>query len=176
MQPEQAKFLADTYLRHLNMEHRATSRVIEAVPAEHAEYKPDPKCMSAIDLAFHIASSEIWFLNSVAAGAFIPPGDGKMPDTIKSGADVAAYYEKEFAAAVEKVAQASGEHLAKEVEFFGVFNFPAAEYLGFAVRHSVHHRGQLSAYLRPMGSKVPAIYGGSADEPFQPAAEGASGD
>jgi uncharacterized damage-inducible protein DinB len=34
--------------------------------------------------------------------------------------------------------------------------------------HSVHHRGQLSTYLRPMGSKVPAIYGGSADEPFKP--------
>jgi uncharacterized damage-inducible protein DinB len=43
---------------------------------------------------------------------------------------------------------------------------PAATYLGLLIKHSVHHRGQLSAYLRPMGGKVPAIYGGSADEPM----------
>jgi uncharacterized damage-inducible protein DinB len=34
------------------------------------------------------------------------------------------------------------------------------------MKHSVHHRGQLSSYLRPMGAKVPAIYGGSGDEPM----------
>jgi uncharacterized damage-inducible protein DinB len=37
--------------------------------------------------------------------------------------------------------------------------------------HSIHHRGQLSAYLRPMGAKVPSIYGGSADEPFDATAK-----
>jgi uncharacterized damage-inducible protein DinB len=40
-------------------------------------------------------------------------------------------------------------------------------YLQFMLMHLSHHRGQLSTYLRPMGSKVPSIYGGSADEPFQ---------
>ena len=48
----------------------------------------------------------------------------------------------------------------------GVFNFPAAFYLAFLNNHSIHHRGELATYLRPMGSKVPAIYGGSYDEPF----------
>jgi len=47
---------------------------------------------------------------------------------------------------------------------------PAAMYLGFLNNHSIHHRGQLATYLRPMGSKCPSIYGGSYDEPFQPAA------
>ena len=51
----------------------------------------------------------------------------------------------------------------------GVFNLPAALYLGFLNNHSIHHRGELATYLRPMGSKVPAIYGGSFDEPFQAA-------
>jgi len=46
-------------------------------------------------------------------------------------------------------------------------NEPAFSYLQFAQDHLVHHRGQLSTYLRPMGGKVPDIYGGSADEPFQ---------
>ena len=49
----------------------------------------------------------------------------------------------------------------------GAFNFPAVIYLSFLIRHQVHHRGQLSVYLRPMGAKVPAIYGGSFDEPWQ---------
>jgi uncharacterized damage-inducible protein DinB len=44
---------------------------------------------------------------------------------------------------------------------------PVVFYLTFVNNHSIHHRGQLAAYLRPMGSKVPAIYGGSADEPWQ---------
>lgn len=43
---------------------------------------------------------------------------------------------------------------------------PAASFPGMANNHGVHHRGQLAAYLRAMGSKVPAIYGGSADEPM----------
>jgi uncharacterized damage-inducible protein DinB len=43
-------------------------------------------------------------------------------------------------------------------------------FLAMAQNHSVHHRGQLAAYLRAMGSHVPSIYGGSADEPFQAAA------
>ena len=48
---------------------------------------------------------------------------------------------------------------------FAIFSFPAIAYLGLMTSHSIHHRGQLSTYLRPMGSKIPAIYGGSADEP-----------
>ena len=50
---------------------------------------------------------------------------------------------------------------------FVAMDLPAVAYLNFLNLHSSHHRGQLSTYLRPMGSKVPAIYGGSADEPMQ---------
>jgi uncharacterized damage-inducible protein DinB len=56
--------------------------------------------------------------------------------------------------------------LAKVVEFFGVMNLPNVLYLGFWNSHSIHHRGQLSTYLRAMNAHVPSIYGGSADEPF----------
>jgi uncharacterized damage-inducible protein DinB len=47
-----------------------------------------------------------------------------------------------------------------------MMTLPAYVYLSFVQNHSVHHRGQLSAYLRPMGGKVPSIYGPSADEGF----------
>jgi len=53
------------------------------------------------------------------------------------------------------------------VSFFNVFNLPAVLYMDFWIKHTVHHRGQLSTYLRAMNAHVPGIYGGSADEPFQ---------
>jgi uncharacterized damage-inducible protein DinB len=67
----------------------------------------------------------------------------------------------------------SKENLATRVDFIGLRNDPAVAYLNIAIRHSVHHRGQLSAYLRPMGARVPAIYVESADEPF-PANDGST--
>ncbi len=75
-------------------------------------------------------------------------------------------------AVVEKVKALSGEHLAKEISLMGVFNMQAIDFLSLMVRHSIHHRGQLSAYLRAMGGKVPQIYGPSADEPMSMTAEG----
>jgi uncharacterized damage-inducible protein DinB len=69
-----------------------------------------------------------------------------------------------------RVAALSAEQLLTPVNFMGAFNFPAAFYLAFLNNHSIHHRGELATYLRPMGSKVPSIYGGSYDEPFQAAA------
>jgi uncharacterized damage-inducible protein DinB len=63
----------------------------------------------------------------------------------------------------------TAEQLLTPVEFFGMFNYPAAMYLNFLYGHSVHHRGELAVYLRPMGSKVPSIYGPSADEEMRAA-------
>ena len=51
----------------------------------------------------------------------------------------------------------------KTVDFRGLFQLPAVVYLHTASIHSIHHRGQLSMYLRPMGAKVPAIYSESYD-------------
>jgi uncharacterized damage-inducible protein DinB len=55
--------------------------------------------------------------------------------------------------------------LVKQVKFY-VFDYPLLVYVQFMLSHTIHHRGQLSVYLRPMGAKVPSIYGGSADEPM----------
>jgi uncharacterized damage-inducible protein DinB len=130
--------------------------------------------MNADTLAWHIASSEMWFMDGVLAGQFTFGGDPGRPEGINTGTEIAAWYEKEFADHVARLEAMSGEDLVKDVQF-AMFNDPAVTYLSFAIRHSVHHRGQLSAYLRPMGAKVPAIYGGSADEPMEmPAQEAAT--
>lgn len=170
MQPQEAIVLRDAYVAQFKAELPATLRVLAAVPADRSAYTPDPKSMTAIDLAWHIASSDIWFLNSIAAGQFNwDPEAAKRPKTMTGGADVAAFYEPAFAKGIAQVEASSGEHHITELDFIG--KMPLVDILGFALRHSIHHRGQLSAYLRPMGSKVPSIYGPSADEPQNASSE-----
>lgn len=172
MKPEQAATIRDYFLASLKEEAKTTRRVIEAVPDGKGSYKPDPKSRSGFELAWHIASTDAWFLDGILAGAFDPSTDtsNAVPVDIKTAADITAYYDKNYIGKLDKLAGLSPEACAKMVDFFGVFNFPIAVYIGWLEKHQVHHRGQLSAYLRAMGGKVPNIYGGSADEPFQASA------
>ncbi len=166
MTPDQAEFLlTQIYLPQLQNERKTTRRVIEAIPADKSGYRPDAKSHTALELAWHLASSECFFLNSVAAGKFEP--GGSMPENIKTSADVLKWYDENSAKATAAVSTLKGDALTSNIDFRGVFNFPAIVYLGLMNNHSIHHRGQLATYLRPMGAKVPRIYGGSADEPME---------
>jgi len=163
IQPDQASFLLhDVYLPGLKDEHRITNGVIGAIPLDKGDFHPDPVSKSALDLAWHIAATELRFLDAVQAGEFdLSPRP--RPDSVKNSADLAAWYAENFESRYQKLTQLTGEQLAKIIDFRGRFQLPAVMYLGFVLGHSVHHRGQLSMYLRPMGAKVPAIYGESYD-------------
>ena len=76
MTPEFAAGLRDFLLGALDSEVSPTTKVILAMPEGAGEYAPDPKSMPAQKLAFHIVASEIWFLNSIAGGAFGGRGGG----------------------------------------------------------------------------------------------------
>lgn len=172
MTPEQAVTLRDYFVQELDAEAKTTRRVLEAVPAKGSDYRPDAKSRSGLDLAWHIAASSAWFLDGILHASFDPAKDQstKVPPEIKSGADVAAYYEKHYIQNIANLGKLSGEKLAKVTDFFGAFQLPLVNYVGWLTNHEIHHRGQLCAYLRAMGAKVPNIYGGSADEPFEMAA------
>lgn len=172
MQPDQAKFLSGYLLPQLESEHAVTKRILRAIPPHRSDYRPAPESRSAFQVARHIAGTEIWFLEAVIHRRFedIEP----MPPSIQTGSDVAQWYEEHFAQRLPVLESLSGEHLATPVDYLGLRNDPAVAYLNIAIRHSVHHRGQLSAYLRPMGVRVPAIYVESCDEPFPPDAETAN--
>ena len=165
MTPEQAKFLLDYSYPIAVNEAKITRKVIAAMPASQEEYKPSDKCMTASELAYHLASADVWFLNSIVKGAF--EMGGETGDKPKTPEQITAWYDANFGPALEKVKAMTPEQLAANINFFGMMDAPAVTFLDFMVRHSVHHRGQLSSYLRPMGGKVPSIYGGSADEPMK---------
>lgn len=164
--PEYASLIRDMNVQALEREFVTTAKVIRAVPEDKTSYKPDPHARTAGELAWHLASTEIWFLDSISNGKFVPgsENDHTNPGTI---AKIADWYEKETKRAIEGVKKLSGEQLLQAVDFYGAFQLPNFAYLNFQLVHGVHHRGQLSTYLRPMGSKVPDIYGGSYDFPWQ---------
>jgi uncharacterized damage-inducible protein DinB len=160
--PDQAKLILEMALPTLRTEHQTTKRVIEAIPADKGDYRPDAVCRTALELAWHIVAAEKRFLAGVAAGAFdFTPIH--RPETITDSAGIAAWFDQSFAGAVPQLEKLSGEQLVKAVDFRGLFQLPAVAFIQLSLNHSIHHRGQLSMYLRPMGAKVPAIYGESYD-------------
>jgi uncharacterized damage-inducible protein DinB len=166
MTPELAKSMAEFFISVIEMETGTTRKIIAAVPEDKSSYRPHDDSRTALEIARHIPLTDMWFLDAVTNGEFAMP-DPSAEQAVTSVAGALKIYDEDFGPALEKVKALSGEVLAKDVLMMGAFNMSAVIYLSFLIRHTVHHRGQLSAYLRPMGAKVPSIYSGSADEPFE---------
>jgi uncharacterized damage-inducible protein DinB len=165
MNPAEAKAIANMLLDGLEREYPTTKRVLAAIPENQLDFRLGEKGRTARELAWHLAASEVWFAEG-AADADYNKAEVAVPPAA-TVADIVAHYEKQMPALLARLRSLPGEELAKEVPFFGVMNMPNVMYLGFMTNHSVHHRGQLSTYLRAMNAHVPSIYGGSADEPFE---------
>ena len=165
MNPEQAKAAADAMAALWEGEFPATSQVLAAVKYDARDYRPDPKSRTAWELATHLAMADIWFIDSITRGKFEWNAEAvkQAESQFKSIEDVVAFYRKTFPEKLAALRAMPADRLAETVDFFGAMQKPRAQWIGFANNHSVHHRGQLAAYLRAMGSKVPNIYGPSAD-------------
>ena len=165
MNAAEAKAAGNAMTALWESEFQATTQVLAAVKDDNRQYKPDPKSRTAWDLAMHLAMADVWFADSIVAGKFEWNQDAvkKAEDGFKSVNEVVEYYQKAFPASLQALRGLSGEQLAETIDFFGNFQMTRARFIGFANNHSIHHRGQLAAYLRPLGSRVPNIYGPSAD-------------
>jgi len=160
MKPDQAKAVAEVIGQGLQGEWMHTYKAINAVPDAKKDYKPEVNSRSAWDLAHHIAICDVGFLQAVASNSFANFPAKCEAKTIPQLAD---WYKHEMPKALEKVLTLDGNHLSQIVEAFGM-KLPSATYLMFCSNHMIHHRGQLTTYMRPAGGKVPAMYGGSFDE------------
>jgi uncharacterized damage-inducible protein DinB len=165
MQAEQARFLLNFLMPVVESEFATTRKVVAAIPEGQRDYRPHPIVKTALELAWHLVSSEAWFLEGIIQGQFGTEGE-KLPGDA-TVASVAEWYQGKAPALYQKMKALGDAELVRRIPFYGVMNEPAVGYLTLILVHAVHHRGQLSTYLRAMGAKVPSIYGGSADEPFQ---------
>jgi uncharacterized damage-inducible protein DinB len=160
---DSTKTVADFLVADFESEMQTTLRVIEAVPDDRLDYRPDPKAKTGLGLVRHITLEDEWLLNSIANGEFTPPPDDSDSCGIMNASDAVARYKEKVPAALDRVRAMSGEKLARVIDLLGMIQAPGINFFAMAIKHSVHHRGQLSTYLRPMGGKVPGIYGPSAD-------------
>jgi uncharacterized damage-inducible protein DinB len=160
--PEQTVFLLQYTLPAVKNEHRSTRSVIEAIPQINLDYRPDPNSKTAMELAWHIVAAEHRFYAGIVTGGFdfcpIP-----RPDNIQTALQIGQWYGDSFARNFEALGKLSPEQLVKSLDFRGLFQLPAVAFLNVSLNHTIHHRGQLSTYLRAMGGKIPSIYGDSYD-------------
>lgn len=163
MGSQETKTIADFLIADFQSEMETTLRVIAAVPSDHLDYRPDGKAKSGLGLVRHITLEDEWLLNCIANGAFTPPPDDSDACGIMSPDDAIVRYKQAVPAALDRVRAMSGEKLMTVLDLFGMVQAPGINFLAMTIKHSVHHRGQLSTYLRAMGGKVPGIYGPSAD-------------
>jgi len=139
MTPDQARFFACTHLPTIKTEHETTKRVIEAIPLDKGDYRPEPVAKSALELAWHIVAAENRFLSGITVGKFdFTPNH--RPDSINNSAKIAAWFDESFNANVKQIEGLSGEQLAKSVDFRGMFQMPAVSFLALSQNHTIHHR------------------------------------
>jgi uncharacterized damage-inducible protein DinB len=140
-------------------EAKTTSKVIARIP-EGSDYRPDPKSRTAKDIAWQIACEEKMIIEALETGKveWNPPA---APATMKALVEI---YDTQSADIVRRWKALPAERWDGALDFFG-HQRPASPMAWSFLFDIVHHRGQITTYLRPMGSTVPQIYGPSGDEP-----------
>ncbi len=140
-------------------ESQTTFKVLSRIP-EGSDYRPDEKSRTAKEIAWQIVCEEKMIIEALENGKaeLAPP---EMPATMKEVVDA---YENQSAGMAGRWKDLPAERWDGVLEFFGTAR-PASPMAWSFLFDIVHHRGQITTYLRPMGSKVPQIYGPSGDEP-----------
>ena len=140
-------------------ESETTSKVLARIP-EGSDYRPDPKSRTAREIAWQIVCEEKMIIEALENGRaeWAPP---PTPMTMK---EVVSAYEQQKSGMAARWKALAAARWEGALEFFGQER-PASPMAWSFLFDIVHHRGQISTYLRPMGSTVPQIYGPSADEP-----------
>jgi uncharacterized damage-inducible protein DinB len=140
-------------------ESKTTRKVLARIP-EGSDYRPDPKSRTAHDIAWQVVCEEKMIIEALESGKaeWAPP---PTPATMK---EVLEAYDQQSAGMARRWKVLPIERWEGTLEFFGTQR-PASPMAWSFLFDIVHHRGQITTYLRPMGSTVPQIYGPSGDEP-----------
>lgn len=140
-------------------EAQTTRKVMERIP-DGSDYRPDDRSRTAQEIAWQIVCEERMIIEALETGTaqWSPP---PMPASMR---EIAETYARQSDDIVRRWERLPADRWSGSLEFFGAQR-PASPMAWSFLFDIVHHRGQISTYLRPMGSTVPQIYGPSADEP-----------
>jgi uncharacterized damage-inducible protein DinB len=161
--------LSDTLIPEYDMETSTTRRVLERLADDQLGWKPHEKSMSLGRLSTHLAELASLGQRVLGSDSFDIAGGGYQPQTLGSRDEILALYDKNVAATRAALASMSDQELLSPWTFRRgeqtIFKAPKIAALRtLMINHSIHHRGQLTVYLRQTGSLVPSVYGPSADE------------
>jgi uncharacterized damage-inducible protein DinB len=164
----------DVLLPEFDLEMATTRRVIAAVRDENASFRPHPRSTSMADLAVHVANLVTWVpiaLESMEFDVHPPGGERWKAPKFESAAALVKAFDANVSKARAAIADATDVKLAIPWSFkragAAIFTQPRAAVLrGFVMNHMIHHRGQLTVYLRLCEIPVPSVYGPTADTPM----------
>lgn len=164
--------IAESLLPEFDHETGTTRTLLEIVPEAQWSFKPHPKSMSLGDLALHLARIlSLWGVTTLKESGFdVNPAAGDPQPEIKSVADLLAVYDQAVQDVRAALAATSDEAMRETWTLSQggqtIFSLPrVAVFRSFIMNHIIHHRGQLSVYLRLQDVPLPSIYGPSADTP-----------
>ena len=164
--------LSQTLLPEYDHEMATTRRVLERVPDDRFDWQPHEKSMSLGRLATHVAELTGWaktFLQSDSFD-FSPPGSAPyQPRTVATRAELLEMFDGNVASTRAAIEAADDATWMQSWTLFKggrtLFTLPRVAVLrSMLLNHVIHHRGQLTVYLRLTGALVPSVYGPTADE------------
>jgi uncharacterized damage-inducible protein DinB len=158
------KQFLDTFTR----EHATTLKVLRALPPEQSEFRPHPRSNSARDLAFTFVMEQELIKKALTDTLVLGSGMPKAPDDFRA---IVAQFENDHRSLVDLIKRLPDSKFDETVKFptgpGQMGDWPKMAFAWFLLSDQIHHRGQLSVYVRMAGGKVPSIYGPSADETWR---------
>jgi uncharacterized damage-inducible protein DinB len=164
--------ISKSLLPEFDYEMASTRKTLERIPDDKFDWKPHDRSMTMGGLATHLANLPTWVVRAIKHDSFDMAPVGEAPPRAvqaTSRIEVLDTFDKNVTEARATIAEASDEELMKKWSLLSggetVMTLPrAAVVRSFVMNHSIHHRGQMSVYLRLNDLPVPALYGPSADE------------
>lgn len=159
-------FLTNYYAGELQAEYAATKNCLSRIPESSYNFKPHPKSMEMGYLTLLVAEIPLWIVHTIRDGV-IDFATYKRFELTTSEA-LLQHFEESFKSAVQVLQQTTDDKLEQKfvLQTNGQVHMSTTkkETVGSSINHWVHHRGQLTVYMRLNEIAVPSIYGPSADD------------
>lgn len=166
--------LADAFVAEMTREGAGTRRTLERIPADLFGWQPHPKSMTLGRLASHVAECPAWMVSILSVDEYVLDMQNHKPFAATSTEELVQAFDANLAKAIEHLKTMSDDDLARQWRMVmgepgchgkTLLEMPKTDVVRTMVfNHMVHHRGQLTVYLRLNNIAVPGLYGPSADE------------